>query len=64
MKINEILTKEELEKCKGYYGLYYDHEKLQDALTDHIQEFEIKDFYLMRIYQFLENINYHLSERD
>ena len=63
MKINEILTKEELEKCKGYYGIYYDQEKIHDAITDHIEQFEIKDFYLMKISQFLEQLNYQISER-
>ncbi len=59
MKINEILTKAELENCKHQlpFGETYSTESLEFEIANHYPEMNITDFLLFRILCELEYFN-------
>ena len=61
MKINEILTKEELEKIENWYGII-NVEQTAMQLEKHVLEMEVKDFILYQIWTELETMRYTINE--
>lgn len=55
MKIKEILTNEELERCT-HWGNLYCVDDIECELPRHYPEMELRDYFLFRILMELEDI--------
>lgn len=61
MKVNELLTKEEIEKIENWCGII-NVEQTAMQLEKHVLEMEIKDFILYQIWTELEIMRYTINE--
>lgn len=61
MKVNELLSKEEIEKIENWYGII-NLEKIAMQLEKHVLEMEIKDFILYLIWTEIENKKIQIND--